>query len=82
MKGIIISPGSSGQTTLDFRKFKKSGAAYAVAKGYKHWPGVVKILKLMSGRSIALIKACTQKTSNQARVQRYDQDVERKIGCH
>ena len=47
IKGVTISPGSSGHMTSDFRILKKSGAAYVVAKGYKHWPGVIKILEPM-----------------------------------
>ena len=42
MKGVTISPGSSGNITLDFRQFKKSGIVYAAAKGYKHWTGGIK----------------------------------------
>ena len=42
MKGVTVSPGSSASMTTDFRNFKKSAAAYAVAKGYGHWPGVIK----------------------------------------
>ena len=45
MKEVTISPGLSAKMTSDFRIFKKSAAAYAAAKGYKHWPGVIEILK-------------------------------------
>ena len=37
MKGVTISLGSSAKMTSDFSIFKKSAAAYAVAKGYKYW---------------------------------------------
>ena len=31
--------------TTDFRNFRKSAAAYAAAKGYKHWPGIIENLE-------------------------------------
>ena len=45
MKGVTISLGSSARMTSDFRNYKKSGAAYALAKDYKHRPGVIKTLE-------------------------------------
>ena len=47
MKGMTISPGSSARITSDFRLYKKLGAAYAAAKGYKHWLSFIEILKSM-----------------------------------
>ena len=44
MKGVTISPGSSARITSDFRNYKKAAAAYAAAKGYKHWPSVIETL--------------------------------------
>ena len=45
MKGVTISPGSSASMTTDFRKFRKSAAAYAAAKGHEHWPGVIETME-------------------------------------
>ena len=45
-----ISPSSSAKITSDFRIFKKSAAAYAAAKGYKYWPGVIELLEPMSDK--------------------------------
>ena len=45
MKGVTISPGSSASMATEFRKFRKSAAAYAVAKGYEHWPGVMETME-------------------------------------
>ena len=45
MKGVTISPGSSATMISDFRNIKKSAAAYAASKGYKHWPVVIKIME-------------------------------------
>ena len=45
MKEVTISPGLSAKMTSDFRIFEKSAAAYATAKDYKHWPGVIEILE-------------------------------------
>ena len=42
MKGVTISPGLSTTMISDFRNYKKSAAAYATAKDYKHWPGVIR----------------------------------------
>ena len=48
MKGITISPGSSATMTSDYMNFKKSAAAYAAAKGYKHWPNVIEIMETVT----------------------------------
>ena len=45
MKGTTTSLGLSGQISSDFRNFKKSVAAYVMAKSYKHWPGVIELLE-------------------------------------
>ena len=45
MQGVTISLGSSVIMTSDFMNYKKLGAAYVAAKGYKHWPGVIENLK-------------------------------------
>ena len=45
MKNVTISPGSSASMTSDFRNFKSPVATYAASKGYKHWPGVITIMK-------------------------------------
>ena len=52
MKEVTISPGSSAKMTLNFRIFKKSAVAYAVAKGYKHWPGVIESLEPMPDQNV------------------------------
>ena len=45
MKGMTVSSGSSASMTSDFRNFKKSAAAYAVAKDHEHWPGVIETME-------------------------------------
>ena len=45
MKDVAISPGSSARITSDFRILKKSAAAYATAKSYGHWLGVIEIME-------------------------------------
>ena len=45
MKEVTISPGSSATMASDYRNFKKSAAAYAAAKGYTYWPGVIGIME-------------------------------------
>ena len=50
MKGVTILPSSSARMKSDFRIFKKSAAAYTLAKGYKNWTGIIEMLKPVPDR--------------------------------
>ena len=45
MKGVTINPGTSAAMATEFRKFSKSAAAYAAAKGWEHLPGVIETME-------------------------------------
>ena len=45
MKDITISTGDSASMTTKFRIYKKQISAYAVSKGYEHYPSVITNMK-------------------------------------